>query len=154
GGRPAPRAEERAARERCAEMAELVGLGPLLHRPCGPLPYGTRKRVEIARALAGDVRLLLLDEPVAGMTAGEIDAMAELIRTVHASLGLTVLLIEHDVRFVLGLADAVTVLDFGEVIARGAPDEIRADPAVIAAYLGEDDPSGAAAPNVPSTETA
>jgi branched-chain amino acid transport system ATP-binding protein len=133
---PGARAEERAARERCAEIAEPLGLTRLLEQPCALLPYGTRKRVEIARALAGDARLLLLDEPVAGMTAGEIDDMAKLITTVHGSLGLTILLIEHDVRFVLGLAEAVTVLDFGRVIASGTPDEIRDDAAVIAAYLG------------------
>jgi branched-chain amino acid transport system ATP-binding protein len=135
-GLPGARGEERAARERCGEIAELMGLAPLLDRPCGPLPYGTRKRVEIARALASDARLLLLDEPVAGMSAAEIDEMAALIRDVHAALGLTILLIEHDVRFVLGLADHVTVLDFGEVIAAGTPAEIRENADVVAAYLG------------------
>jgi branched-chain amino acid transport system ATP-binding protein len=133
---PGARAEERAARERCGEIAGLMGLAPLLDEPCGPLPYGIRKRVEIARALATDARLLLLDEPVAGMSAAEIDEMAALIRDVHARLRLTILLIEHDVRFVLGLADHVTVLDFGEVIAAGTPAEIRRNADVIAAYLG------------------
>ena len=133
---PGARAEERAARERCGAIAELMGLARILDEPCGPLPYGTRKRVEIARALASDARLLLLDEPVAGMSAAEIDEMAGLVREVHAALGLTVLLIEHDVRFVLGLADHVTVLDFGEVIASGTPAEIRENADVIAAYLG------------------
>ena len=133
---PGPRAEERVARERCDEIAEMTGLAPLLDEPCGPLPYGTRKRVEIARALASDARLLLLDEPVAGMSAAESDEMAALIHDFHTALGLTILLIEHDVRFVLGLADHVAVLDFGEVIASGTPAEIRENPDVIAAYLG------------------
>jgi branched-chain amino acid transport system ATP-binding protein len=135
-GWPSSRRSERASRQRASEMAGLVGLTSVLSRPCGRLPYGVQKRVEIARALAARPGLLLLDEPVAGMTSDEVDAMAAVIREVHDATGVTVLLIEHDVDFALGLADEVTVLDFGKIIAGGTPREIRAHPAFIAAYLG------------------
>ncbi|MBN9747777.1 ABC transporter ATP-binding protein [Amycolatopsis sp. A1MSW2902] len=127
---------ERRSREHARAMAELVGLADFVAEPCGRLPYGVRKRVEIARALASSPGLLLLDEPVAGMTADEVAAMQEVLAQVHDATGLTILLIEHDVEFALGLADEVTVIDFGKVIACGSAEEIRAHPAVIEAYLG------------------
>jgi ABC-type branched-subunit amino acid transport system ATPase component len=135
-GWPGVRRGERESRARAAEFAELVGLSGVLAQPCGRLPYGTQKRVELARALAAGPGLLLLDEPVAGMTADEVEAMAEVIREAHDPTGVTVLLIEHDVDFALGLAQEVTVLDFGKVVASGSPAEIRQHPAFIAAYLG------------------
>jgi branched-chain amino acid transport system ATP-binding protein len=135
-GWPATRRGERESRARAAELAEIVGLTAALSQPCGRLPYGAQKRVELARALAARPGLLLLDEPVAGMTADEVEAMAKVIREAHDGTGVTVLLIEHDVDFALGLADEVTVLDFGKVIARGTPTEIRTHPAFLTAYLG------------------
>jgi len=133
---------ERESRDWALRMAHLVGLDDVLDQHCGVLPYGMRKRAEIGRALASRPGLLLLDEPVAGMTAAEVAAMRAAIKRVSQVTGLTILLIEHDVEFALGLADEVTVIDFGKVIANGSADEIRAHPKVIEAYLGVD-PDGA-----------
>jgi len=141
---PSARREHRELERRAREAAEVVGLVPYLERNCGSLSYGLRKRVEIARGLVGEPRVLLLDEPVAGMTADEIAEMQEVIARAHDELGLTILLIEHDIEFTLRLADEVAVLDFGRMIARGTPDEIRRDPVVHAAYLGSQAASTAA----------
>jgi branched-chain amino acid transport system ATP-binding protein len=135
-GWPGAVRSERRSRDRAHEMAELVGLSGVLHEACGQLAYGVQKRVEIARALASSPGLLLLDEPVAGMTAQEVGAMQTVIHDIHDATGVTILLIEHDVEFALSLADEVTVVDFGKVIAHGSPAQIRAHPAVIEAYLG------------------
>ncbi|WP_169814139.1 ABC transporter ATP-binding protein [Actinomadura kijaniata] len=134
---PRARSEERRHRARAAEIAEFVGVAEHLAVPAGALPYGVRKRVELARALCAEPRLLLLDEPVAGMNGPERHAMARAIRQARDALGLSVVLVEHDMAMVARLADEVTVLDFGRRIAAGPPDRVRRDPAVIRAYLGE-----------------
>ncbi|AUS77221.1 branched-chain amino acid ABC transporter ATP-binding protein [Actinoalloteichus sp. AHMU CJ021] len=128
--------EERTHRARVREVAELVGLGDLTDTPVDLLSYGDRKRVELARALCMEPRLLLLDEPVAGMNGAERRRMVDLIARVRAELAPSILLVEHDMPLVMGLADEVTVLDFGRSVATGPPERVRGDPAVIAAYLG------------------
>jgi branched-chain amino acid transport system ATP-binding protein len=131
--------EERAHRERARQVAELVGLGPHFDSPVAHLPYGDRKRVELARALCLEPRVLLLDEPVAGMNPAERARTAEVVATVRDTLGLSVLLVEHDMGLVMRLADEVTVLDFGRPLAHGTPDEVRRHPEVLRAYLGGKD---------------
>ncbi|MGW2460976.1 ABC transporter ATP-binding protein [Streptomyces sp. NPDC001761] len=128
--------EERAHLSHARRIAELTGLGACFDSPVGLLSYGDRKRVELARALCLEPRVLLLDEPVAGMNAAERARTAEVIGRVRAELDLSVLLVEHDMGLVMRLADEVTVLDFGRRIAHGTPDEVRRDPEVLRAYLG------------------
>lgn len=137
-GLPSARREEMELRRRALALLARVDLSARAASAAGSLSYGERRRLEIARALAVQPRLLLLDEPVAGMRAAESETVAELVRSL-AGEGITVLLIEHNMRFVMGLCGQVTVLNFGRVIATGTPHEIAVDPAVIEAYLGTDD---------------
>jgi branched-chain amino acid transport system ATP-binding protein len=133
---PHARREQREQLARAREAAELTGLGPHFDSPVALLSYGDRKRVEFARALCLEPSVLLLDEPVAGMNAAERARTVEVVHAVRAELGLSVVLVEHDMGLVMRLADEVTVLDFGRVIAHGTPDAVRRDPEVLHAYLG------------------
>ncbi|MGW7658861.1 ABC transporter ATP-binding protein [Streptomyces sp. NPDC054756] len=133
---PHARREQREHLARAREIAELTGLAEHFDSPVALLSYGDRKRVEFARALCLEPSVLLLDEPVAGMNAAERARAVEVVHTVRAELGLSVVLVEHDMGLVMRLADEVTVLDFGRVIAHGTPDEVRGDPEVLRAYLG------------------
>ncbi|CAG0124976.1 Lipopolysaccharide export system ATP-binding protein LptB [Rhodocyclaceae bacterium] len=129
------RAEERAIVKRARDLLHYVGIASPHQTLAKHLSYGEQRRLEIARALATDPKLLALDEPAAGMNATETESLKALLQTIRAS-GVTVLLIEHDVKLILGLCDRVAVLDYGRKIAEGVPEEVRRNPAVIAAYLG------------------
>jgi branched-chain amino acid transport system ATP-binding protein len=130
------RLEERRHRSRVREIAAYVGIEAHLGTPAGTLSYGDQRRVEIARALCVEPSLLLLDEPVAGMNAQETAVIGHLIRDIRDDLDIPVLLVEHDMGLVMGIADRLTVLDFGRRIADGAPGEVQGDAAVQRAYLG------------------
>jgi len=140
---PHVRREEQAARERAREILDYVGLQhAVFDQLAGNLSYGDQRRVEIARALASDPTLLLLDEPTAGMNPQESDRLTDFMRKLRDDLGLAILLIEHDMRVVMGISERITVLDLGEQIAEGPPAEIRDNARVIEAYLGKQDKQG------------
>ena len=134
---PAVRAEEAAALERARRLLRVAGLSHAADTLAKNLPYGDQRRLEVARALAGDPQLLLLDEPTAGMNPQETATMMALIARLRHEHGLTILLIEHDMRVVMRISDRVSVLNYGVKIAEGTPDEVRADRRVVEAYLGQ-----------------
>ncbi|SFF54689.1 ABC transporter ATP-binding protein [Blastococcus tunisiensis] len=135
-GLPRARREEREHKARVTEIADFFGLADHLDRPLHELPYGQQKLVDVARAVCMEPRLLMLDEPAAGLDEAETDTISEIILDLRSALDLTVLLIEHDMGMVMKICDHLTVLDFGRRISDGTPSAVQSDPAVASAYLG------------------
>ncbi len=128
---------ERIARERCMELLDFMGMADLANQRAGSLPYGAQRRLEIVRALATNPAIILLDEPAAGMNPSETSELMEHIRLIRDTFQIAIMLIEHDMNLVMGVCEGIAVVNYGKIIAKGTPDQIRSNPEVIEAYLGK-----------------